>query len=63
MFKIGNRVGVKLRDENEYGVVVDICKKSGAVSVAIGETRVVQVRSSDLWHDEGYAKLKGQNLS
>jgi len=58
MFKIGDNVGVMLRDCNEYGTVYDVCMKSGAVSIAIGESRTVQVRACDVFYDEGYSKLK-----
>lgn len=62
MFKIGNRVKFQGRgDVTEYGVVIGV--DSYAVAVAVGETRIVNLRASAVQYDEGYAKLKGQNLS
>lgn len=54
MYKIGNRVGVKLRDKNEYGVVVDT--RHNVVSIAIGEDRIVQVRECDCF----FRKFSGE---
>ena len=54
MFKIGERVGLKLRDEEEYGVVIDT--KNGVVSIAIGQDRIVQARERDCWLDECFRK-------
>jgi hypothetical protein len=62
MFKIGDRLGVQLREVPDYGVVVDVCKKSGALSIAIGEDRMVQVRPSYCFYDEGYSRLKQEKF-
>ncbi|KKL87320.1 hypothetical protein LCGC14_1935820, partial [marine sediment metagenome] len=51
---IGNRVGVKLRDKNEYGVVVDT--KHSVVSIVIGRDRIVEVRECDVFFDERKGK-------
>ncbi len=54
MFKISDRVGVKLRKEAEYGVVIDT--KNGVVSISIGQDRIVQARERDCFFDERYRK-------
>ncbi len=59
MYKIGDRVGVILRDKNEFGVVVSTDDSS--VSVAIGENRIVQVREQDLWYEKG-GKVKEMTI-
>ncbi len=58
MFKIGDKVGVELREKCEYGTICDVDDAHSAVSIAIGTGRVVQVRACDCFYDEGYAKLK-----
>ncbi len=52
MLKLGDRVGVELRGKYNYGIVCDICRESGAVSILIGVDRVVQVRECDCFFDE-----------
>jgi hypothetical protein len=61
-FKLGDRVGVKLREECSYGVVTDVCKKTGSLSVAIGTDRIAQVRACDCFYDEGYSRLKQEKF-
>ncbi len=58
MFKLGDRVCVDLQDERCCGVVCDVDEKHGAVSVAIGEYRVAQVRACDCSYDDGDKALK-----
>ncbi len=54
MYKIGDRLGIKLREVAEYGVVIDT--KNGVVSIAIGRDRIIQVRERECWFDERYRK-------
>jgi len=58
MFKLGDHVGVKLREECHYGIICDVDEANSAVSIAIGTDRVAQVRVTDCFYDEGYEALK-----
>lgn len=63
MFKIGDNVGVLIRDEREFGVVCDVCTELGSVSIAIGKERIYTARACDVFYDEGYKKLKQEKFT
>ncbi len=62
MFKLGDHVGVKLREETHYGEVIAVDGVAGALSIKVSDNRVAQVRACDCFVDEGYKALKEQKF-